>query len=353
MSKRKAIIPVFIPHVACPYQCVFCDQHTISGERHCPSPAEVEQLVETYLATMGDDRAVEVAFFGGSFTGLPLSHQEKLLAAVQRFIRQNRVEYIRVSTRPDYIDETCLDLLKYYDVRVVELGVQSLDDRVLASSGRGHNSQQTVAACSLLRKRGFKLGIQLMPGLPASSEASDLFTVQKTVALKPDFCRVYPTLVLKNTKLHEMYCSGNYRPLSMEVGINRVKVMVGVLYKNKIPVIRIGLHPSQQLEEALVAGPYHPSLGYLVKSRMYYDLARALLRRAGSNRKSIEIAVHPSQVAFLTGFHKLTLSRLKNEFNNEVTVKPRETLAKDTLALYQDNELLAELTIGQLINEQY
>lgn len=269
---RKAylIIPVFLPFAGCPSMCVFCDQKGITGSRSLPEPGDVRAIVDLHLSTWRRDGRIEIAFYGGSFTGLPGEAQRSYLRVAWEYITAGRVDSIRVSTRPDYISGSAVEMLACYGVDTVELGVQSMSDDVLTASGRGHTAAATVNAVSILRAAGMKTGIQIMPGLPGDSVASVLETVEKVAALAPDFVRIYPTVVLKDTELHEMYLAGAYRPWEMDE-------MVGVCRKAAlrfagagIPVIRMGLASSDGLADRVVAGPYHPSFRQLVENGVQY-----------------------------------------------------------------------------------
>jgi len=355
VKERRYIIPIFIPHLACPHRCVFCDQNTIAGVEECPGPAYVEKIINNYLATMRKNQPKEIAFFGGSFSGLPLTQQQRLLSVARKFARQHLVDNIRISTRPDYIDKNRLSLLKEFGVGTVELGIQSFDDRVLACSGRGHTVRQSVKAYQLLRESGFWVGIQLMPGLPKSSEGSDFKTVRKTIELKPDFCRLYPTVVLKGTGLEKMYQQGIYRPLTLETTINFTKRAAVLLQAHDISVIRIGLHPSRQLEQAVVAGPYHQALGHLVYSRIFYDLARLLLlKNFCPTGCTVALKAHPSQISSLVGFRRLNLIRLRCEFPKiTVNLGPDRDLAGDKVAIHVDGRKVDEASFSLLAQQTY
>ncbi len=209
-----------------------------------------------------------MAFYGGSFTGLDRNLQEYFLDAAYKFVTNGLIDSIRVSTRPDYITDDGLLLLKRYRVTTVELGVQSMVDDVLRLSGRGHTAEETVNAVMLLKKYGFNICLQLMPGLPGDTEETILYTASKIIELKPDFARIYPTLVVRNTPLEEMYLRGRYTPWSLADMADVCRKLISLFNERGIPVIRLGLPASEALKEAVVAGPYHPSFGGLVKNHM-------------------------------------------------------------------------------------
>ncbi len=262
--KKQLIIPVFIPFGGCPNRCVFCDQASITGEERLPETYEVAATIESYLATWKNCGKKEVAFYGGSFTGLPLDVQTRYLEIAHRHLEAGMIDGIRISTRPDYVHDGTADHLKRYGVDTVEIGVQSMDDNVLRLSGRGHDSLCTEAAVKMLR--GFAgIGLQFMPGLPGDTVETVLETTRRIIALSPDFVRVYPTLVLKNTALHEMYLGGRYVPWTLENMVTVCREISGLLKEARIPVIKMGLHPSKDLIENIVCGPFHPSFRQLVE----------------------------------------------------------------------------------------
>jgi len=298
------VIPVFISHQGCPHRCVFCDQYTITGkpETECfpVSAAEVRETVEQWLdhSRRRKKDAVQVAFYGGSFTGLPTARQEELLGAVRPYIEAGKVDAIRISTRPDYIDETVVALLKKYSVSIVELGIQSLDPGVLKASARGHSVAQSEEAVNLLKEKGFTVGAQIMCGLPGDTTVRLLATVRKIAALGPDFVRIYPTLVIRGSGLEKPYRSGSYRPLSLLQAVALAGRMKGILARHGIRVVRMGLQPSRELEDRVVAGPYHPAFGELVVSRALFRQARKVLRQKKKGGIKILTVAAADQSAF-------------------------------------------------------
>ncbi len=263
--KKRLIIPVFIPFGGCPNQCVFCDQASITGFRDLPGTDQVIDTVESYLSTWKGSGRKEVAFYGGSFTGLPLSVQVKYLEVANRYLEERRIDGIRVSTRPDYVSGETGERLKKYRVDTVELGVQSMDDTVLKLSGRGHTSESTVAAMGMVKDFA-KVGLQFMPGLPGDTVASILETAKKIIKLSPDFVRIYPALVLKNTPLHRMYLNGSYIPWTLKDMVSVCGKTLNLFKEANIPVIRMGLQPTLELADNIVCGPFHPSFRQLVEN---------------------------------------------------------------------------------------
>ena len=276
-----AIIPIFVPHAACPHRCVFCNQRTISGESET-SPAEVQHQIDTWLPRIRPSRDNEAAFYGGSFTGLPLTLQERLLAPAEALLEQEIIGSIRLSTRPDYIDAPRLDFLRRHHVRLVELGVQSLDDDVLRRAERGHTAAQVCQAMDLLKQCGFHTGIQLMVGLPGQTFASVQETAEEVCRLHPDIARIYPVLVIAGTVLADQYRQGRYEPLALEEAVEQAAWVYDKLENAGIRVIRTGLQPDAELVRPgnVLAGPFHPAMGELVKSRLYRQNAARLLADA-------------------------------------------------------------------------
>lgn len=264
-----SIIPIFIPHAGCPHQCVFCNQRAISGTKNSGT-GYAEKQIEEYLQWVSPSPANEAAFYGGTFTALPRSLQEELLALTDKLIEQKIIGAVRMSTRPDYIFEEELEFLKKHNVKLIELGVQSLDNDVLNISERGHSMEDVEKAMHLLKKYEFKTGLQLMTGMPGQDFDSIKDTIEKACAMKPDIARIYPLLVVKNTKLETMYLKGEFTPLTLEEAIEQAAYMYEKLTRNNCLVIRTGLQADEELcsDGNILAGPFHPSMGELVKSRI-------------------------------------------------------------------------------------
>ncbi|WP_366921624.1 radical SAM protein [Metallumcola ferriviriculae] len=355
MNKKHYIIPIFVPHLACPHRCSFCDQHAISGAASQPEPAAVKEIVNTYLQTIPSEAIKEIAFFGGSFTGLPKARQQQFLQEANVYLRTGAINGIRISTRPDYIDEDIIQVLKDYAVGTVELGVQSFDSQVLTLSGRGHTSQHSMEAFRMLRDNGFQVGIQLMPGLPGSTESSDFTSVSKTVLIHPDFCRLYPTVVLKNTTLASMQADIGYRPLTLETAINFSKRAVVLLKANDIPVIRVGLHPSPGLEAEVVAGPYHQALGHLVETRIYYDMAKMLLKRQNlCQGDMVRLLVSTQALSAMIGYRRINQIRLEHEYSGiGLEIKPDRDSSGDGVSILVNGTNKGELDMKTLLIEEY
>lgn len=259
-------IPIFVPHVGCPNDCAFCNQRSITGVQAAPSFAEAREIIENYLSggRRGDNT---IAFFGGSFTGIEPSLQRGYLSVAREYLEKGVVNGIRLSTRPDYIDDKRLDLLKEYGVTNIELGAQSMDDEVLKSSNRGHSSEDVRRASEKILERGFILGLQMMTGLPLDTSEKAVKTSWEFIRLGASETRIYPTLVMKSTALADMLSRGEYRPQSVEEATALGAELYGIFRKNGVKVLRIGLSDSVELKDSCIAGPYHPAMGELVESR--------------------------------------------------------------------------------------
>jgi histone acetyltransferase (RNA polymerase elongator complex component) len=316
MHKNRHInIPVFVPHRGCPHTCVFCDQRKISGTREALDPQKVKALLEESVSTIGPDDFAEIAFFGGSFTGIPEPEMIAYLEAARPYLESEKVRGIRLSTRPDYISPRIIDILKAYGVTAIELGVQSLDNGVLALSQRGHTAEDVEKACKLIKQSGIKLGVQIMLGLPGDSFEKTLKTAYGVLDLKPDMVRIYPVLVLKNTVLETLYNSGEYSPLSIEEAVDRCAAILPLFKDKNITVLRIGLHAAETLEESVVAGPYHPAFGELVESRILYGkLVEKLDAMNIHGCGEIVVRTRPELISKLIGQKKSNINAIKNRY---------------------------------------
>jgi histone acetyltransferase (RNA polymerase elongator complex component) len=298
-------IPIFIPELACPFRCVFCNQRKISGHITIPSPDDILKIVNNHLATFThESRNVDIAFFGGNFTGIPLQEQEQYLRLVEPFVLSQQVQGIRISTRPDYINDEVLDLLRRFHVTTIELGAQSFDDEVLHKSFRGHSALQTEKASRLILESGFHLGLQMMIGLPGDSLQAALHTALRIVALGATSTRIYPTVVIKQTALHQWYNEGKYQPLSLEEAIRWTAYLLPVFETANIDILRVGLHPSEGLVlgKELIAGPFHPQFRELVLSHIWRNQLEKATESLEVSRLEIHIA--PGQMNYAVGHKK-------------------------------------------------
>lgn len=275
---RHGNISIFVPHSGCPNQCSFCNQKTITGCQSPPSSKEISDMIETALGSPYARVAqMEIAFFGGSFTAIPQKQMIALLEAVQPYVQLGKVKGIRISTRPDCIDTEVLRLLQHYGVTAVELGAQSMDDRVLCMNKRGHTAEHVVQASRQIKAAGLELGLQMMTGLYGSTDASDLATAQALLALRPDTVRIYPTVVLDGTRLAELVAGGQYLPPDTQQAVALCARLLPLFLKAGIRVIRLGLHSSREVEQSFVAGAYHPAFRELVENQIFLHNAQNAL----------------------------------------------------------------------------
>lgn len=314
--KKHVNIPVFIPHLGCPNQCVFCNQKTISGV-HSFDPESVVDIIEDALKTIDKGCEAEIAFFGGSFTGIEPELMTRLLEIAHGYVLSNAVSGIRCSTRPDYINEAVLSELKSFGVKVIELGLQSVDEGVLAFSKRGHGFSAEKRACELIVKNGFSLVGQMMIGLPGSTPESEEATADFIIRSGASAARIYPTVVFRDTELCSMAASGIYEPLSDSEAILRSAAVMKKFIDAGVEVIRVGLCASENLsaDETYFAGPNHPALGELVENEIYYMLFRDELRKIDIKSKSaVHVFVPRGALSKAIGQKKKNKHRLINEF---------------------------------------
>jgi len=312
------VIPVFVPHLGCPHDCVFCNQRHIAA----PEPATAADVTAAIdrAAPLRGGCAQELAFYGGSFTAIPAQQQEELLAAVQ-----GRVARIRVSTRPDCIDEQTLARLARFGVTTIELGAQSMDDTVLRLSGRGHTAQDTVCAAEMIRQAGFQLILQVMAGLPGDTPQLCRETARCIAALKPDGVRIYPVVVIRDTQLYRQYLAGTYIPLTPQQGAQWAADMLEIFDAANIPVIRIGLNPTEELSGgSAVAGAYHPALGEMTWSVRY----RRALEAVNGLHSGMCIYVAKGCVSMMTGVRRENMRWLESQGYLHVRVREDETLRR-------------------------
>lgn len=269
-------IPVFIPHLGCGHDCAFCSQRSVTNVQAAPSPESVAFSIREYIESRGDKKA-EIAFFGGSFTGIPKKEQEAYLLAARPFLETGEVESIRVSTRPDYIDRETVAFLKAHGVKTVELGAQSMCDSVLKTVRRGHTAEDTERAACLIKEGGLRLGLQMMTGLPTATKETETETARAFVRLGADMARIYPTVVFYDTLLYTWMQNGDYVPPSMEEIVDRSAAALQILEDGNVPVIRIGLQETETLGAKAAGGAYHPAMGELVRSRLWRDRLEKIL----------------------------------------------------------------------------
>lgn len=302
---RHANIALFVPHVGCKHRCSFCDQNTITGTERLPHAEDVDRAVEIALESgRADPQKTEIAFFGGSFTAIERDYMNELLDAAAKYVHNGTVSGIRLSTRPDAIDDEILELLGSKGVTAIELGAQSMDDEVLRLNARGHSAEQVREAALRIREHSFTLGLQMMTGLYGSSREKDRQTAEELIALSPEQVRIYPTLILDGTALGELYRQGKYRTYSLEESVELCAGLLKRFFENGISVIRLGLHTVDS--ERYLSGPWHPAFRELCESELYFKEAAARLSSAGS----YTLTVAPSAVSKMTGQNKANIARL-------------------------------------------
>ena len=333
MTAKRNIIPVFVPHLGCPNNCVFCNQHRISGESSPATPETVRKTILEGIARIPENSNIELAFYGGSFTAIPVGEQNRLLDAALPFLHDGSIEALRLSTRPDAIDDVTLQRLKTYGVRTIELGAQSMCDEVLFLSGRGHTSAQTEVSARLIKAHGFKLILQMMTGLPWDTRERTIETANKIIALKPDGVRIYPTVIVEDTPLRDMWRAATYKEHTVEEAVDWCAGIVPLFRSAGIPVIRLGLNPSEELSAgAAVGGAYHPAFGELVKSRLLLDKARVLLAE-NAHGNDVVLYVNASEVSAMTGQKRSNIRILSEEFGlNSLKVSSAD-IQKDMVVL--------------------
>ncbi len=321
-----AIIPIFIPHAGCPHQCVFCNQKTISGQKTAAVEGAKEQI-NKWLQWVKPSLENEAAFYGGSFTGLDITLQKELLALTDELLAKKIIGSVRLSTRPDYIDEERLELLRAHGVKLVELGVQSMDDTVLAKAERGHTAEQVVKAVRLLKNYGFQVGVQLMVGMPAQDFASVKSTVEQVLALQPDVARIYPLLVIKGTPLAEMYEAGEFTPLTLEEAVRQSAFVYQHLSEAGVKIIRVGLQADEELcsEGNILAGPFHPSMGELVQSYILREKLTPQILEASRNAEHISILCPRHLESKLRGLHNANVKYWRELVHKDIVIHNEES----------------------------
>ena len=302
MARKHRVIPIFIPEKACPHRCVYCNQYAIAGQTCVPTPEEVRSIIDRHLSTIPEEAEKRIAFFGGSFTGMPIAEQNAYLEAVRPYWENGAVSGIQLSTRPDYITREILDGLRTRGVTLIELGAQSLDDGVLKRAGRGHTVRQVEEASALIIEYGFRLGLQMMIGLPGDTLEKSLQTARRIRELGANCTRIYPTLVVENTVLARQYRNGLYLPLSTEEAVQWAKELYRFFTESGIQVLRVGLHPSEGLLSGrdYIAGPFHVSFKELVLTALWHDRMVELERQHHGEPFTMEVS--PQEINYAVGY---------------------------------------------------
>jgi histone acetyltransferase (RNA polymerase elongator complex component) len=335
------IIPIFIPHKGCPHDCIFCNQKSISGQVKEVSIGDVKTIIDTYLGFAKNcDSIIDVAFYGGSFTGLDIDLQQKYLSVVKNYIDNKVVRCIRLSTRPDYITDEIVNMLNKNGVKLVELGVQSMDDNVLKLSNRGHNESDVYNAVKVLSEAGMDFGIQTMIGLLGDTRETDLNTATKVIAMNPKTLRIYPTLVIKGTYLEKMYNACEYKPLELEEAISITAKLLEMYYENGINVIRVGLQPTNTVRDGcdIIAGPFHPAFRQLVESRMFRNkMEESIILKGLYKYNKIFIYTNRRCMANVVGNKRANIKYFKDKygFSNIVV---REKYIEKVFSIFADDE---------------
>ena len=306
MSKKEYIIPIFIPFLGCPHDCAFCNQVKITNYKDNINKENTIRQINQYLSYFPkNENLKEIAFFGGSFTGLDEKVMTSYLEIALNYKKKGIIDRIRLSTRPDYINNSILDILKKYEVDVIELGIQSLDNEILNANERGHSKEDSIMASKLIKDYGFKLGHQIMPGLYKDSFDKAIKTGLESIKMNPDMVRIYPTLVIKDTKLEKLYKEGLYKPLSLDEAIEISSRLYMIYSYKKIPVIRIGLQPTENINEKkdVVAGPFHPSIRQLVETNIHKIYLEELINKYRLKNK-IKIHISNREISIIAGNKK-------------------------------------------------
>ena len=332
MSKNYYIIPIFVPHEGCPHNCVFCNQTRITGVSSEVTGEDVKKIAEEYLTTIDHSNStIEISFFGGTFTAIREEKQKELLEVAKDFKQKGLIDKIRMSTRPDYINDYILTYLKDYKVDIIELGVQSLSQEILVASGRGHSVQDVLESSKLIKKYGFILGHQIMPGLPKDTFKQDILSAEKSIEVTPDIVRLYPALVIKDTPMEEMYNRGTYKPYSLEEAVEICKELYKLYSDAGVQVIRMGLQPTETIREGgdIVAGPFHPSFRELVEGKLFVD---KIIEKLKGCREGIVI-VNPKDISKLYANKKIYFNKLLEEGYN-IIVKTSLDIKRGDISVF-------------------
>ncbi len=323
--KRKINIPVFVSHRGCPNDCIFCNQKKITGESGKTDFEGVYNKIKTCMETSAENATIEIAFFGGSFTGIDINEQNRYLEIAGMFLEDSRVKGIRLSTRPDYISEEILSNLKAKGVTAIELGVQSMDDEVLSKNKRNLVSDNTFSASYLIKSYGFELGLQMMTGMYGSNREKDIETAKRIIGLKPATVRIYPTVVIEDTELFKLYNSGKYTPYSLDETVDLCAELFDMFEEAGITVIRAGLMSAENIREDKVIGPYHSSFGEMVASLRYYKKLKSKFLSAEFSGKDVEILSEKRIISQIAGNKRANIVKLKEEFKlKSLKVKERD-----------------------------
>ncbi len=313
----KCNISFFIPHLGCPHRCSFCNQNSITGQSagSIPHKHDIELTLKKAMLEISENDRIEteIAFFGGSFTAIKREYMLELLQAAQPYIGDGKFKGIRISTRPDCIDEEILGILKRHHVSTVELGCQSMDDEVLLANERGHSKADVIKASELIKDYGFRLGLQMMVGLYKSTPETDMNTAKEIVRLAPQEARIYPVVIMENTRLGELYKSGEYVPYDFSLAVELSSKILSLFESNGITVIKLGLHSSEIVERDCIGGFYHPAFRELCESELYKSKLEEILSDLGSDVKKAVVSVRPKLMSRVIGHKKSNIDYFKNK----------------------------------------
>ena len=337
-GSRPFVVPVFIPHAGCPHRCAFCNQTLIVDRSdQLPSKEDVAAEISRFLTYRQPyHEAPQISFYGGTFFGIGEKNILAFLGVATRFVTRGQAAGIRLSTRPETVTAEMLELIQRFPVKTIELGVQSMDDTVLRLSQRGHTALDTRRAVERLKESGYAVGLQMMVGLPGQDESSAMTTALEIASLLPDFVRIYPTIVLKNSPLETWVQNGSYEPLDLDTAVSQVKRLYGFFREKQIPVIRMGLQASESLDfhGTVIAGPYHPAFGHLVHSELFFDKAAAELATERTPIHKTVFFVHPSDISKMRGLKNANIKRLKALFHiDSIELVPDDAISEDTFRL--------------------
>jgi len=336
---KPYIIPIFIPHMGCPHHCIYCNQSTITGIRGF-SLNKIKETIDFFLTRKihAKRNKPQIAFYGGSFTALEPFQRKALLSLAFHYIQKQKVESIRLSTRPDAINEEILNELKSYSVKTIELGVQSLDENVLNIAQRGHSVKDVFKATTMIKEAGFSIGWQLMIGLPSETEKTWQMMINEVINWHPDFVRIYPTIVLKNTVLARWWKEGRYKPLTLKKAVEICKKLVMAFEDAGISVIRLGLQPTSSLIKNIIAGPWHPSFGEMVRAAIFREKIITILKKQFKNNTKINIFVSPKIISQCLGQKKENYYYLKQIFpEKRIAILPDLSLKKEEIKIVAYN----------------
>ncbi|MGL4655096.1 MAG: elongator complex protein 3 [Sarcina sp.] len=352
MGKRHYIIPIFVPHEGCPHDCAFCNQARITGEEvsdikgpkfkleNSVNAKFVKDTIEEYMETIvkEKDTTVEVSFFGGTFTAVDITKQRRLLSVAKEYKEKGVIDYIRLSTRPDYIDDDILTHLKSFSVDIIELGVQSLDEEVLIKATRGHTGEDVRRASKLIKDYGFTLGHQIMLGLPSDTKEKDIETTKKSISMGPEIARIYPALTIKDTAMEFMYNNNMYSPYTLDECVDIAKACYKLFIEARVNVIRVGLQATDNIAEGedIVTGPFHPAFRELVEADILNEEIFNIIK-SENIEDDIIIEISNRSISKLYADKKRYFNSLKNKVKNNIKVNVINEMDKTFITLKTKN----------------